>query len=334
MISLVFPILATTGLSLVLYVTGFFVIFTPLPYLLTFFKKGWWVSLAATVLSLVLLVFLYRKPAEPFTFLPMMAFYPALPLKVVMGLSILYLSYYLWISWVVALGSGALKGFNREVGFAGMMLAILIPTVAGYFLLSVLTGTHLSHDLGEAFQVILQKVVDLQTSSQSGGGMSAEELAYLKEYTPDLVQGFLGIFPSLWVVFTMLVLSVNLLFVRRWLVESRPFPKWDEFNLWRLGERWIWAPIAGGGLYFFNIYVVRKDFLEIGLINGLIVLGAVYFCQGLAIVSYFFRKKLSTWTRLAAYMAIFLFIQVVGVLILAIGLFDFWFDFRKLKKVA
>src|SRR5579885_142321 len=303
------PILATAGLSLVLYLTGFFVVFTPLPYLLTSFKKGWSVSLAATAVSLAVLVMLYRLPAQPLVFLPMMAFYPTLPLKVVAGLSILYLAYFIWMSWVVTIGSRTLKESRVETGFAGMMLGILVPSVIAYFLLSFFLDTNLSHDLIAAFQGLLQKMVALQsgqgTGGEAAGGMSSEELAYLKDYAPELVRGFFAVFPSLWVVFTMLVLSLNLLFVRRWVPAGRPFPQWEEFNLWRLRESWIWLPISMGVLYFANAYGLHNDWVEIGLINVLIVLAAVYFYQGLAIVSFYFRRKLSPWMRLAAYAVIF-----------------------------
>lgn len=336
---MILPILATAGLSLVLYLTGFFVIFTPLPYLLTSFKKGWGASLAATAVSLAVLFMLYRLPAQPLTFLPMMAFYPALSLKVVMGLSVLYLAYFIWMAWVVTIGSRTLKDTRVESGFAGMMLGILVPSVIAYLLLAFFLDPHLSQNLADAFQGLLQKMVALQGGqagepSNSGGAMSGEELAYLKDYAPELVRGFFALFPSLWIVFTMMVLSLNLLFVRRWLPAERPFPRWEDFNLWRLREAWIWLPISMGAFYFANAYGLHNDWVEIGVINGLIVIAAVYFYQGLAIVSYFFRRRLSPWMRLAAYAVIFLFLQVVGVLILAVGLFDFWFDFRKLKKVA
>ncbi len=327
-------ILATAGLSLVLYLTGFFVVFTPLPYLLTFFKKGWGSAIAAALMSVVLLFALYRLPAEPPGFLPMMAFFPSLPLKAVMGLSILYFSYFVWISCVVALGSGRLASLRMEPGFAAMMAAILLPIVAAYLLLSFLLELNLSQGVSQAFQALLQKMAEMQAASQAPGRISAEDLAYLREYGPGLVRGFFGVFPSLWIVFTMVVLSLNVLFARRWVPETRPFPQWEAFNLWRLGERWIWAPITVGALYFLNLYVLKNGILGLALLNALIVLGGVYFYQGLAVASFYLRKRFSPWTRLAATVAIFLFLQPIGVLVLALGVFDFWFDFRKLKKVA
>jgi hypothetical protein len=69
-------------------------------------------------------------------------------------------------------------------------------------------------------------------------------------------------------------------------------------------------------------------------INVLIVVAAVYCFQGLAVASFFFRTKLSPLMRMVGYVVFFLFFQVGMALVILLGLADFWFDFRKLKKVA
>jgi uncharacterized protein YybS (DUF2232 family) len=104
--------------------------------------------------------------------------------------------------------------------------------------------------------------------------------------------------------------------------------------LWRLKEQWIWLPIVAGSLYFANSYLLGSPPVAVVLLNALIVLGAVYFFQGLSVTSYFFKSKLSPMLRMAGYVLFFLFLHVGMMAVTVVGLLDFWFDFRKLKKIA
>ncbi len=324
-------IFATAGLSLVLYLTGFFVVFTPLPVILTAFKKGKTSALISAVLVLVGLWALYRFPEKPWEFLPMMVFYPHLELKAVALLSLIYCAYYLWTAVLVVWASRRTGRYARvEPLFGGMTAASIGLPLAVLWIGAHAFGFHLLDGISESMNFLLKKMVDLQESS----GMSSEDVAYLREFAPALVARMIAILPSLWINFSMLALSLNILFLRRWTPAAHPFPEWAEFSLWRLGESWIWLPIGAGAAFFLNHYFVQSDLLGLVLINALIVLGGLYFLQGLAVVSFFFRRRLTSWMRLLAYLVILLFIQFAGVVVIAVGLFDFWFDFRKLKKLT
>ena len=260
----------------------------------------------------------------------MMVFYPDMGLTTVTGLSLVYFSYYLTVGWVVAFASYR-PWRNIEIVCAGMTLTILAFPGLALFVAAKGIGFDLLGELSRAMNGLFQKMLDLQ----NGAGLSPEDFAYLREQAPVLVSRVIGILPAFWVDFTLLVLSLNILFLRKWVVgEKKPFPSWGDFSLWRLADFWIWAPIGAGAIFFLNLYLLGMVPLRVILTNILVVLAAVYFCQGLAITSFFFRKRLSPLVRLLFYVAIFLFLQVAGVAIITVGLFDFWFDFRKLKKVG
>src|SRR5262249_39187836 len=125
-------IAATSGLILILFLTGLFVVFTPLPVAMTILRRGAWPALVACVAALAGLVMLYRLPSEPLSFLPMMVFYPIIPLKGVVGLSAIYLFYYLWLGWVIALASRNTGRFSKlEPSVVLMTLSgLVIPVVA------------------------------------------------------------------------------------------------------------------------------------------------------------------------------------------------------------
>ena len=66
-------------------------------------------------------------------------------------------------------------------------------------------------------------------------------------------------------------------------------------------------------------------------LNGLLILLTVYFLQGIAVVSYYFEKKrFPRALRLFLYTLIALQ-QFILLLIIGLGLFDIWLNFRKLK---
>ncbi|HEX5036513.1 MAG TPA: DUF2232 domain-containing protein [bacterium] len=321
----------TTGLTLVLFLTGLFVVFTPLPVAMTILRKGMWPALVACAAALAGLVMLYQLPPEPLSFLPMMVFYPVIPLKGVVGLSVIYLFYYLWLGWVVALASrktGRLSALEPSVAL--MTLSGLILPVFALIAFAFATKMDLGGDMRRGLEGLFQKMIELQQSA----GVEEQNLDLLRSAAPLVVTKFLQILPSLWIDLTLVVLSLTVLFLRRWLPAVRPFPNWPEFGLWRLQEHWIWLPIAAGSLYFANAYLVKSPPVAVVVLNALIVLGAVYFFQGLSVASYFFKTRLSPMFRMAGYVLFFLFSHVGLVVVTAVGLLDFWFDFRKLKKIA
>ena len=67
-------------------------------------------------------------------------------------------------------------------------------------------------------------------------------------------------------------------------------------------------------------------------LNLFLVIAVFYFFQGLAIVAYFFHhKNVPYFLRSLAYLLI-VFEQVFTLLVVGLGLFDLWGDFRRLKK--
>lgn len=64
----------------------------------------------------------------------------------------------------------------------------------------------------------------------------------------------------------------------------------------------------------------------------LIVMGTIFFFQGLAIAAFYFERwKLPFYVKGVIYAVVFLQ-QFASMAIAVLGLFDVWFDFRKLAK--
>ena len=106
----------------------------------------------------------------------------------------------------------------------------------------------------------------------------------------------------------------------------------DELNRllreWKAPERLVWGLILCG----FILFIPGFDGLRFVAANLLLVIAAFYFAQGLAIVGYFFHKNnVPRFLRGITYVLI-VFQQIFTLLVVGLGLFDLWGNFRRLGK--
>jgi uncharacterized protein YybS (DUF2232 family) len=160
-------------------------------------------------------------------------------------------------------------------------------------------------------------------------GFPQESLNLFSEKIPEIVEQMLRLLPSLLFVSLCLVVLLNVLFLLRRFPERRE--QWlsiATFREWKCPEPLVWALIACG----FAVFVPASEWVTIVALNVLLVTGVCYFIQGLAIVAFFFHKNnVPRFLRSATYILI-IFQQIFTLLVAALGLFDLWGDFRRLKK--
>jgi len=160
-------------------------------------------------------------------------------------------------------------------------------------------------------------------------GFPQESLNLFREKIPDVVEQMLNILPGLLFVSLCLVVLLNVLFLWRRFPDRRT--QWlsiTTFREWKCPEPLVWALIACG----FAFFVPANEAVTIVALNVLLVTGVCYFIQGLAIVAFFFHKNnVPRFLRSATYILI-IFQQIFTLLVAALGLFDLWGDFRRLKK--
>lgn len=169
----------------------------------------------------------------------------------------------------------------------------------------------------ESFQGLLALYRDL--------GMSADRLSEFAERREELANAVLSILPALLCVTGVAVWLFNLRLSSRW----TGWPQLHDLARWQCPFWTIWLLIASGFAMFapgHEVDVVARNLFAVML--------ACYFCQGLAIVSYFFQRfRLPRGLRVATYVLIG-FQQLVAAIVLALGVFDFWGDFRQLGPHA
>jgi uncharacterized protein YybS (DUF2232 family) len=160
-------------------------------------------------------------------------------------------------------------------------------------------------------------------------GFPQESLDLVMERTPALVEQMLRLLPGLFFVSLCLIVLLNILFLCRRFPERRT--QWlsvATFREWKCPEPTVWALIACG----FVLFVPTAEVVQIVAVNILLVIGVCYFIQGLAIVAFFFHKNnVPRFLRVATYVLI-IFQQMFTLVVAALGLFDLWGDFRRLKK--
>jgi uncharacterized protein YybS (DUF2232 family) len=157
--------------------------------------------------------------------------------------------------------------------------------------------------------------------------LEPETLRQLEEGLAAVGRVVLRLAPGILAAVSLVVAWLNFLAARR--IGRRLNPQADgaPLNLYRTPERLVWLLIAGGGFM-----VLGGGWLFWLGANLVLVMGVLYFFQGLAVVDFWLRRKNApTLLRAAVYLTVALEIYVAG-LLAATGLFDMWLNLRRLGQ--
>ncbi len=232
------------------------------------------------------------------------------------------------IPYLLALiGLGALMGYGfrcqwsteKIVGLA----SLFVIGLAGLFTILALTETK-----GEMVTLIERDLRGAISATLKQIGSSSPETQELESRLLETVPLIVRIIPGVLISCTLGICWLNLLICRRYCraaaIESCVR---EKLNLWKNPEFIVWFVIAGGLMLLLPV-----GGLKLPGINLLIVMGTLYFFQGLAIVAFYFETwKLPFYVKGPVYAVIFLQ-QFASLATSILGLFDVWFDFRKLAK--
>jgi uncharacterized protein YybS (DUF2232 family) len=120
---------------------------------------------------------------------------------------------------------------------------------------------------------------------------------------------------------------LNLRVFWRWAGPQRlAYNLFGDLSRWSAPEWMVWLLLASG----FALFIPVPAISDIAL-NGFICIAAIYFCQGLAIIGFYFQS-LSVPSIVRGIIYFVVFAQpVVAALVCIAGVFDMWIDFRRLK---
>lgn len=158
-------------------------------------------------------------------------------------------------------------------------------------------------------------------------GISAEHIQTIEESADLIREVIVRLMPAGAAILALMVTWITLLLGRALLrSQEMAFPDYGPLNRWKPPEVLVWVVIACG------VGVMMPDLtIKTIAINGLLVSLTVYFLAGIAIVAWFFEKKgIPRLVRVFLY-SLIVMQQLFLLLVIGLGLFDVWLDFRKLE---
>ena len=238
------------------------------------------------------------------------------------GLEVLFFGEFLLIGFV--LGELRPTGFPIEKTALIVCAAVFGTGVAGLMLYGLLSGSGPLEVVSETARHNLELTVALYRQM----GVAEEQIRFLEEAMPVIQSVLVGMLPALVAASTLMVVWLSLLAAgpvfRHY---GLALPDYGPLDHWKAPEPLVWAAIACGVLLLLPGFGLKM----LGL-NGLIVLMAVYFFQGIAVVAFYLRKKqVPRIVRVMIYFVIAVQ-QLVMLVVVGVGFFDTWFNFRKFGK--
>ena len=226
------------------------------------------------------------------------------------------------------LAMGFLLGEILAAGLAiewHFVLPGVVLCVTGYGIVMV-AARAAGVGVGDWMAAYVEQNLKLTLALYQSIGVSEETIGMITEQMDAIETLLVRILPGLVMVSVLFTLWVNLLAVRRLLSRQNVhLAVLDALNHWRSPEFFVWGVIALGLAALLPMGPVKL----LG-INGLLILMCVYFFQGMAIIAYFFEKKrLPKGLRTILYTLIALQ-QVLLLVVIGIGFFDVWINFRKI----
>lgn len=220
----------------------------------------------------------------------------------------------------------ALLGRIRAIEYlVGSIAGVMLSTTAGLAYYFFGSWTVMFQDLRASLMHQLASAMNVQEKM----GLSQDSLASLKEQAPQIVEMMLRLLPALLLLSFAFIVLINLLYLGRRFPERRA--EWfslPHLREWKGPEPLVWGLIACGIVLF----LTGAGVLNTIAWNFLVVIGACYFAQGLAVIAFFFHKNnVPRFLRGLTYVLI-IFQQIFTLLVAGLGLFDLWGDFRRLGK--
>ena len=227
----------------------------------------------------------------------------------------------------VALAVGAseiyARGFSRlYMLLAGALLAGLVNV--GYFVL--LAWSH-GQGVIAYWKALWLGAANAMMAYYGQAGVGSAELDMISQTMYTVVDVLCHLAVALTVVNYLVITWINLFMLNRMAVAKGLKFNYQRLHTWRAPDKLAWVLIfsavmvwlGGGFLYWLGL-------------NILLLCATVYVFQGLSVAAYFCDlKNVPLWARVLM-LTVMIFMIYLAAAIAFIGLFDTWFDWRKLNQ--
>jgi uncharacterized protein YybS (DUF2232 family) len=235
-------------------------------------------------------------------------------------------------------GWGAAVGYLVTFGLASVVMCDMLERRKSFeAIVLVSSAIVLAASVIAAFvaagsvEALAKAVHDSLASGIARGHEFYKVLGFETGITPDaengLIDTMLRLSPALIAICAGLAALLNL--SAFWRLGGRQrlnYPLFGDLARWSTPEWLIWVLLSAG----FGMFVPVPALATVA-IDAFVCVAAVYFCQGLAIMAYYFKTlAIPPWVR-----GLIFFVTVIqpvlAALVCAAGIFDLWVDFRRLK---
>ena len=180
----------------------------------------------------------------------------------------------------------------------------------------------------EMVSVYVLKNLEITLTLYKQMGIPTETIHQVENSLERIQYALVRIVPSLVLVSTLFVSWTSLLFARPIFRSfALPYPDFGRLTTWSTPEKLVWGVIGCGMFLMFPVTGIKL----IGL-NGMVIFMMIYFLHGIAIVAYFVDKKKFPRIMRTLIYSLIAIQQVFALLVVGLGFFDLWVNFRKLEK--
>ena len=199
-------------------------------------------------------------------------------------------------------------GLTALIAAGAVVLVLMIYTISQGRTLSALMTDYINQSLSIAKQL-------------------SPEIGMNQDMTQKLISSMMIVMPGMFMISFITTLWLNILIIRKILkYKGITLKSIEHLNRYKAPDMLVWVFIGCA-----MALMIPAGPVKIFGINCLIVLMLVYFFQGIAVVSFFFQKK-NTPMALKGFCYFLIAVQVyVLILVIVLGFFDHWIDFRKLS---
>ncbi len=238
-------------------------------------------------------------------------------------LAIAFVSAYGIMAAAMAEGTRLSLPFEKTVLFSALAPAILTG------LLVAVSMAGQEESLSQHLESLLKKEAAGYVQELEKSGETPENIRAIRTAIDEMAPVLASIFPAFVLVSSLVGALINFLAVRfLWLkFYSRKYFEGVEVARWMIPDSLVWLLIGSVGAL-----IVGEGLLRTAGLNLTVILLVLYLFQGLAVVAHFITAKaFPKWVWIVIF-ALLLFQPMFMGLVMGIGLFDIWVDFRKIRK--
>lgn len=249
----------------------------------------------------------------------------------------LWWNQYWWaVSLVFYVGIGAVLGMVLRRQWSATRL-FLLPVVVGggviliaVAVLMVIGPQHLGQTAGTFVVAEMDQMV--QQSLAMAKDVPQEQLAMIKTLGMQMSALSLQLLPATIWLLGLTATALTLLLGKR-LVPRQMWMKYQGgVTRWKAPSACVWLVIILGALYFANTYGFKMQQILPVVYNGLLAVAGLFLLQGAMITTYYIRRQREGFLRWMWYGVMVLFIQTAVIMMILLGIFDYWVDFRRIEQ--